>query len=680
MEKAPYQMKVVPLLTLLVLSLAASVDAATPAVPSNVRVGSLPAEVFVRWDPSPGADHYWIARGGLDRRWVPLPPVTAPRFRDPDFRTPTPGYYQIAAVSADGGYSDVVEFFVGAPPPAFPSLTEVSARPLSDTSFAVAWSSVDLTVDGTLEVGTSLDQMVTVPASPRSGTRTVVSRLEFVADGLQPNTPYYYRLTSVNGNNAGFSYWGTFTTRPFTPPPPTLVSLNSFSPSLVTDEDVPVDFTLVATNSDGTLLPAFVSSAPFGLLWGIAPDYTYVSNPETSGTDYLDCVYTDGVQFYPARVWVAVGFVKDPPIALDQSLSFAEDQGRKFFVQAFGWDFNPGELDCQLVDGPTNGVLTKVPFERMSLQYLPNTNFTGIDHFTFRCFDASSTGNIATVRISVDPINDPPVINNQSVTIPRGVATAIHVSAMDPDGDAMLFNLISGPQSGTLSSLSTPNQSGDYLYVPTIPTNNADSFVVRVTDGVESRSATVSITINPPYFSPVANNQSVTTESNLAVVVTLSATAAAGQSVTYTIRTSPANGALSGTAPNLVYTPRVGFVGADSFTFQPKDAYSFGSVGTVSIAVVPQSPPLAPSDLVAGLGASTVNLSWTDSSQNETGFEIERAVDKGQPKLLAVVGANTSVYVDGTVSKNKSYSYRIRAINAAGKSPYSNTATVKTPK
>ena len=55
-------------------------------------------------------------------------------------------------------------------------------------------------------------------------------------------------------------------------------------------------------------------------------------------------------------------------------------------------------------------------------------------------------------------------------------------------------------------------------------------------------------------------------------------------------------------------------------------------------------------------------------------------VDKGQSKLLAIVGANTSVYVDGTVSKNKSYSYRIQAINAAGKSPYSNTATVKTPK
>jgi hypothetical protein len=441
-----------------------------------------------------------------------------------------------------------------------------------------------------------------------------------------------------------------------------------------------VDFTLVATNSDGALLPAFVSSAPFGLLWGISPDYTYLSNPEHSGMDYLDCVYTDGVQFYPALVWVTVGFVKDPPIALDQSLSLAEDEGRKFFVQAFGWDFNPAELDCQIVDGPTNGVLTKVPFEKMSLQYLPNTNFSGIDHFTFRCFDAGSTGNVATVRISVAPRNDAPLISNQSVTIPRGVATTIHVNAMDPDGDVMVFNLISGPQSGTLSSLSSPNQSGDYLYVPTIPTNNADSFVVGVSDGVESRSATVSITIAPPYFSPVSDNQSVTTESNVAVAVTLSATAAAGQSVTYFVRASPANGILSGTAPNLVYTPQVGFVGADSFTFQPKDAYSFGSVGTVSITVVPPSPPLAPSDLVAGLGASAVNLSWTDNSWNETGFEIERAVDKGQSKLLAIVGANISVYVDGTVSKNKSYSYRIRAVNAAGKSPYSNTATVKTPK
>ena len=80
---------------------------------------------------------------------------------------------KIAAVSADGGYSEVVEFFVGAPPPAFPSLIEVSARPLSDTSFAVAWSSFDLTVDGTLEVGTSLDQtQVGRAKSARNGGMT----------------------------------------------------------------------------------------------------------------------------------------------------------------------------------------------------------------------------------------------------------------------------------------------------------------------------------------------------------------------------------------------------------------------------------------------------------------------------------------------------------------------------
>ncbi|HYV32192.1 MAG TPA: hypothetical protein VEO53_13945, partial [Candidatus Binatia bacterium] len=141
----------------------------------------------------------------------------------------------------------------------------------------------------------------------------------------------------------------------------------------------------------------------------------------------------------------------------------------------------------------------------------------------------------------------------------------------------------------------------------------------------------------------------------------------------------PANGTLSGLAPNLVYTPRVGFVGLDSFTFQPMDGYSFGSVGTVSITVAPPSPPAAPSGLLAEL-ANSVNLTWTDNSRNETGFEIERSMDKSQWKLLAAVGADTTTYSDGSVAKNKSYSYRIRAVNAIGKSSYSNTASVKTPK
>jgi hypothetical protein len=92
-----------------------------------------------------------------------------------------------------------------------------------------------------LEVGTSLGQMVLIGANP-----VLSSRQEFIASGLLPNTTYFYRLTSAGANNTGFTYWNTFTTHPYVEPPPVVVSLTGPDPSLVTDEDTPVSFTLVA--------------------------------------------------------------------------------------------------------------------------------------------------------------------------------------------------------------------------------------------------------------------------------------------------------------------------------------------------------------------------------------------------------------------------------------------------
>ena len=65
-----------------------------------------------------------------------------------------------------------------------------------------------------------------------------------MAENLEPNTAYFYRLTSAGPGAAGFTYWNTFTTRPFVAPPPAMISLTDFNPLLIVDEDTPTDFTL----------------------------------------------------------------------------------------------------------------------------------------------------------------------------------------------------------------------------------------------------------------------------------------------------------------------------------------------------------------------------------------------------------------------------------------------------
>ena len=90
----------------------------------------------------------------------------------------------------------------------------------------------------------------------------------------------------------------------------------------------------------------------------------------------------------------------------------------------------------------------------------------------------------------------------------------------------------------------------------------------------------------------------------------------------------------------------------------------------------PEEPLASPSGLNATPSSCTkIDLSWTDNSDNESGFEIERITDSS----LFTVGANVISYADTKVSENTAYSYKVRAFNDAGSSTYSNTAIATTP-
>src|SRR5262249_59891575 len=86
--------------------------------------------------------------------------------------------------------------------------------------------------------------------------------------------------------------------------------------------------------------------------------------------------------------------------------------------------------------------------------------------------------------------------------------------------------------------------------------------------------------------------------------------------------------------------------------------------------------PTAPSSLGASAVRGAVNLTWSDLSNNEAGFQIERKTGNGAWQLLTTLAANTVAFTDTTVVARTKYSYRVRAFNAAGASPYSNQVTV----
>ncbi|MEM7107103.1 MAG: HNH/endonuclease VII fold putative polymorphic toxin [Bacteroidota bacterium] len=93
------------------------------------------------------------------------------------------------------------------------------------------------------------------------------------------------------------------------------------------------------------------------------------------------------------------------------------------------------------------------------------------------------------------------------------------------------------------------------------------------------------------------------------------------------------------------------------------------------------TPPIMPSNLnTVSTSGSAVYLTWTDRSNDETGFEIERSLTSGSGfTLITTTASDNTTYTDTGLSENTTYYYRIRAINTNGNSDYAPESTVTTP-
>ena len=100
---------------------------------------------------------------------------------------------------------------------------------------------------------------------------------------------------------------------------------------------------------------------------------------------------------------------------------------------------------------------------------------------------------------------------------------------------------------------------------------------------------------------------------------------------------------------------------------------------TPTPTATPTSKPAAPTNLGAtAISSSEIALSWTDNSNNESGFQIQRSSDGVTFRLIAAVGANVTTYTDSGRTAGTTYYYRVRAYNSAGYSAPSNVASATT--
>jgi len=378
------------------------------------------------------------------------------------------------------------------------------------------------------------------------------------------------------------------------------VTVNSVNDDPVTDddtgataEDTPVTIYVLDgdTDVDGDLLFIESTTDPAnGSVVNNSTDVTYTPDAGFNGSDTFSYTVSDGNGGTDiALVTVTVNSVNVDPVADNDTGATAEDTPVTIYVLDGDTDADGDSLSVDSVTDASNGTVTN---NATDITYTPNVDWNGTDTFSYTVSDGNGGTDTATVTVTVNPVNDAPVADDQGVTTPEDTPVAITLTVNDTDGDSLSF-IVTNPASGSLSG-TAPNLT----YTPNVDFYGSDSFSFTVNDGiVDSGVATVSVSVTAQNDPPVADDQAVMTLEDTPVVVTLMGSDLEGDTLTYTVIASPANGTLTGTTPNLTYTPIADFNGSDTFTFRANDGQSNSNTAAVTITVTAQNDlPVASDD------------------------------------------------------------------------------------
>ncbi|QWG05189.1 tandem-95 repeat protein [Flammeovirga yaeyamensis] len=344
--------------------------------------------------------------------------------------------------------------------------------------------------------------------------------------------------------------------------------------------------TLEATDEDGDALTYFVEDQPSnGQLTGTPPNVTYVSNAGFEGEDSFTFKAFDGSAFSNiATVKITVTPIpNNPPVAQDQTVEVMTTKQVDIVLTAT--DADNDELTFELVDGPSNGILSgDIP----NLTYTPNAAFLGEDTFTFKAFDGKDYSNTATITVNViEFVNTKPVAENQDFLINQSQKVEFTLTATDEDNDPITFRIVAQPENGVIEG-DIPNLS----YTPNFGFHGEDKLSFVANDGTDD-SEVAYITFNvrdigeggSDNTAPTVENISVSVENTESILIELLGTDEDNDLLAYHVIKTVENGRLDQFDNHMEYYPNAGFEGEDTFTYTANDGELESNIGTVTITI-----------------------------------------------------------------------------------------------
>ena len=351
-----------------------------------------------------------------------------------------------------------------------------------------------------------------------------------------------------------------------------------------------------------------VSNAVNGTVALVDGEAVFTPTGSFTGWGSFDYVITDGNGgTSSATVTVKIGEFNTAPVAADETVGGVEDVAQVIAAASLLANETDIDGDALTIVAVSNATGGSVSLDgNGDVLFTPDANFHGAASFDYTVSDGNGGSASATATINVASVNDAPTGSGETIDATEDTALTIAASVLlaneaDADGDTLTIASVANASSGNVSL----DGNGDVAFTPAADFSGNATFEYIVTDGnggTTTQVATVSVaSVND---APVADagTARVLADGSLSWRLSASDVDDASGTLTYSLETDAANGAVTvGADGTYVYVPASGYTGPDSFSFRVTDAGGLSSVATVTVEVTSASTTVSSSsDLWSG--------------------------------------------------------------------------------
>jgi acid phosphatase type 7 len=621
-------------------------------------------------DVSPDKANWWAAANLVTGEILPAPAGSSEGFTVSPLTPGTLYYFAIKTVDDAGNVSalsNIAAITTATAPPAGPSHLTAT---LSGGVISLAWT------DNASDEDSFRVEKSTSPTSGFAHLQVLpADSTRFMDPYIYAGTTYYYRVFALKG--AVLS--AASNVAKITVPPAAPMSLSGSA----TKTSVNLTWN-PSTGADSYTVSRLNGAGEFQVITSGLTLTQYMDGSLTPNTPYTYRVaaVNSGGAGAPAEITLQTGALMPPsaPVGL-----VATAQSRtEILLEWTDGSTNEGGFTLERSDDGETWALVAQTAANATV-FLNNGLSAGSTFsYRIRAFNEDGFSEWSNVAVATTPVPVPPFSPTDLVTTALS-KTSIELSWVDNAGNESGYTVERSTDGVQWISLAPALPADSVAFTNAgLDAGTAYSYRVRATnaDGESAWSNVASATTLPltPPAAPTAF--AAAAESKTAIRLDW---ATASGATGYTLERSLDGATWAGVGAVLegaaVSYTNTGLSAGTPYFYRLRASNADGVSAWVeaSATTMPLTPPPTPSNVAAvGSSATSITVTWSDSSPLETAFIIERSANGGVFSVLATLPANTTSYVNTGLTTGVTYSYRVKATNSDGESAYAGPVSAST--